>query len=128
MLSQHQLRVIFFYEWRRGSNASTAVSNINDALGEGTVSHSMVSRWFTRFKSGDTSLEDGEREGRPPVIDNDELELAIKSNPEATSRELARTFRCSQVTIELHHQDLGYRRVLTRWIPHRLTEAQGERE
>uniref|UniRef100_A0A183GEJ0 HTH_48 domain-containing protein n=1 Tax=Heligmosomoides polygyrus TaxID=6339 RepID=A0A183GEJ0_HELPZ len=67
--------------------------------------------------------EDGERSGRPSAIGVDGLPLATKSNLEATTRELATTFGCTRSTIELHLHDLGYRKVLTRWIPHKLTEA-----
>ncbi|PIO58431.1 hypothetical protein TELCIR_20134, partial [Teladorsagia circumcincta] len=80
--------------------------------------------WYKRFAAGDTSLEDNERSGRPRTIGDDELLRAVTANPEVTTRELAATHGCSYATIEnlLHRH--GYRKVLSRWIPHRLTDTQ----
>ncbi|VDO92997.1 unnamed protein product [Heligmosomoides polygyrus] len=93
MICQQQLRVVIFYEWCRDSNASTTVANIAYAFGEATVSLTTVHR--------------GKRSGRPSAIDDDGLQLAIKSNPEATTRELTTTLGCTHSTIELHLLDLG---------------------
>lgn len=123
MISEHQLRTILYYEWRQNNNASRATANINNAFGEGTVSRWTVNRWFDRFAAGDTSLQDNERSGRPSSIDNDELQSAIKANPEATTRELGTILGCSNTTIADHLHDLGYRKVQSRWIPHRLTDS-----
>ncbi|VDP46084.1 unnamed protein product [Heligmosomoides polygyrus] len=45
MISQQQLRVIIFYDWCRGSNASTTASNTTDAFGEGTVMEMKMLLW-----------------------------------------------------------------------------------
>uniref|UniRef100_W6NEW6 Transposase domain containing protein n=1 Tax=Haemonchus contortus TaxID=6289 RepID=W6NEW6_HAECO len=124
MISQHQLRTIIFYEWRQGKSAREATDVINSTLGEGTVHRSTVSRWHNRFASGDISLEDKVRSGRARNIDEDELLRAVTANPEATTRELSTILGCSHSTIENFLHVHGYRKVLSRWIPHRLTDAQ----
>lgn len=121
-ISQEQLRAIIFYEWRRGTNASTTAKNIQDAFSENVVSHRTVQRWFNRFKSGNTSLEDKERSGRPSTIDDDALLRCIKEKPEASTHELARELGCTQPSIVNHLHHLGFRKVLAQWIPHRLTD------
>ena len=124
MISEQQLRTIIYYEWRQKNNVSRATANINKAFGESTVSRWTVNRWFNRFTEGDTSLQNDDRSGRPSSLDNDELERAIQANAEATTRELETILGCSKTTINAHLHALGYRRVQSRWIPHRLTDAQ----
>ena len=114
MISEHQLRTIIYYEWRQNNNASRATANINNAFGEGTVSRWTVNRWFDRFAAGDTSLQDNERSGRPSSIDNDELQSAIKANPEIAMRELETIPGCSNATIVTHFNDFGYRKIQSR--------------
>lgn len=123
MINQQQLRAIIFYEWRQHTNASRAATKINNALGEGTVGRTTVHEWFKRFEAGDIRFDDSEHSRRPPSLDDDNLRSALKANPEATARELATTLGCSHTTIENHLHDAGYRKVLSRWIPHRLTDA-----
>ena len=96
---------------------------MNEALGEGTVSHSTVARWFRRFASGDTSLEDNERSGRPVELEDRDLLREIQERPESTTRELAQSLGFAHTTIENRLHALGYRRVLARWTPHELTAA-----
>ena len=97
---------------------------MNEALGEGTVSHSTVARWFRRFASGDTvSLEDDERSGRPAELQDSDLIREIKERPGVTTRELAQSLGFTHTTVQNRLHSLGYRRVLARWTPHELTAA-----
>ena len=41
--------------------------------GEDAISDSNCRKWFARFRDGDRSLEDHEREGRPKIVDRDAL-------------------------------------------------------
>ena len=122
-INERQLRAVIFYEWRRGSNASAAAANINDAFEDAIVSHWTVNRWFNHFAAGDTSIDEKERPGRPLSVNEEELLCGVKENPGATTRELATTVGCSQQSIVSHLHDLGYRKVLSQWIPHQLTDA-----
>ena len=108
----------------RGSNASQAAANINAALKEEVANYRTVHRWFTRFESGDTSLESGHSSGRPSADVDDDLLHAIKEKPEASTRELATTLGCDHTTVGSHLKSLGYHKVLSRWIPHRLTDGK----
>lgn len=122
-MDEHAIRAIIFYEFRRDNSTRQATDNINAALGEGTVSQSTVSRWFRRFASGDTSLEDQERSGRPVKMEDDALLGELQAHPDATTRELAQALGCTHTTIENRLHALGYRRVLARWTPHQLSSA-----
>ena len=98
--------------------------NIASVFGEGRVTERTVDRWFTRFNAGETDFEDEDKSGRPSTIDDDALLRCIKENPEASTRELSAVLGCHYSTINRHLNILGYHRVLTRWIPHRLTDTQ----
>jgi len=80
-MNNHAIRAIIFYEHQRDSSTRQATDNINDALSEGTVSHSTVGRWLQRFAAGDTSLEDRNRSGRP-------VELEDENHPDASTQEM----------------------------------------
>ncbi|VDO95227.1 unnamed protein product [Heligmosomoides polygyrus] len=67
--------------------------------------------------------EGGEESAVDDLIDDDGLQLAIKSNSEASMREQAPTLGCTHSTIEPQLHYIGYRKILTKWIPHRMTEA-----
>ena len=120
-ISRRQLRTIIFYEWKRGSSSSAATANIHNAFGEDIVTYRTVHNWFNRFQSGEMNLDDEERSGRPRTVYDDDILSCIKENPEATTRELALALNCTHPTIVHCLQGLGYRMVLSRWIPHLLT-------
>lgn len=122
-VSQEQIRVIAFYEWRRGTGATATARNINAALGENTTSTRTVQRWFVRFAEGETIFETKPRSGRPHVVEDSVVLAAVKEDPEASTHSLARRLGCTHSTVRTRLQALGYRKVLTRWIPHALTDG-----
>lgn len=124
MITKYQLRTIIYYEWLQKKSSCSAATNINKILGEHSVSRTTVHVWFTRFDSGEICFEDDERSGRPTELNDNELRSCLEANPEVTTRELEETFGCSHVTILNHLHNLGYRKVLAKWIPHQLTDYQ----
>ena len=50
-----KIRIIYYYEFKLGNNASRATLNINHAFGEGTVNIRTVQRYFKSFQSGNES-------------------------------------------------------------------------
>ena len=122
-LSQPQLRLLALYEFRRGSSATTATTNITSAFGKDVVAKCTVQNWFVRFKRGDTELEDKSRVGRPPALDDDVLLDAIKEDPGVSVRELETRLGHGHSTIDRRLESLGYRKVLTRWVPHAMTDG-----
>ena len=57
------------------------------------------------------------------MLDDDELRRELEVHPDQTTRELAQRFHCSNSTIDEHLHGLGYRKVLSQWTPHALTDA-----
>lgn len=69
--------------------AIAAAIELNEVYGEGTMSVRTVESWFRRFKSGDLSVEDKPRSGRPSQFDEDALAQVVEQDPKTTVRELA---------------------------------------
>ncbi|WKX98472.1 hypothetical protein Q1695_013838 [Nippostrongylus brasiliensis] len=122
-MDQGRIRTFIYYEWLLGNDTATAVANICRACKEDVVCQRTVRRWFNLFESGDTSLEDKDHSGRPSTVEDDDVLRCIKEKPEATTRELATTLGCNKSIIHSRLNLLGYHKVLARWIPHRLTDA-----
>ncbi|XP_011144654.2 histone-lysine N-methyltransferase SETMAR-like [Harpegnathos saltator] len=92
-MDKSKVRVIFEYEFRRGTNATQATRNINEMFDEDVANEHTVRRWFDKFHSSDFSLEN-EPPGRPETkVDNDELKAeVVEADTSQTTRELAASF------------------------------------
>jgi histone-lysine N-methyltransferase SETMAR len=108
------------YEFKRGSNATVAANNINATYGE-VISARTCQDWFSRFRSGDLSLGDRPRSGRPSIVDNDVLTALVEEDPRQTLEELAERLGCGQTTVWDHLQQIGKVNRSGVWVPHELT-------
>lgn len=117
-----QIRTCLFYEYKLKKNATEAAKNICQAWGKDSVTKRDAQRWFKRFRSGDTFLEDKCRSGRPSAIDNRLLKAQIESNPQQSTRELAYIFQVDNTTICDHLKQVGKVKKLQKWVPHLLSE------
>ena len=76
-LDKIEPRVLIRHCWKRQLSTRDAAKEICDAEGEGTVHYTTVSWWYKRFDSGDLSVEDQPRSGRPSTLDNEDLRAAV---------------------------------------------------
>ena len=93
------IRHIMLYHFEKGYKAAEAFRDLNELFGEGTIGERQVRRWFERFKSGDTSLEDEGGRGRPSDFDDQALLDAVEEDESLTARLLAEMFNVDQSTI-----------------------------
>jgi histone-lysine N-methyltransferase SETMAR len=122
-MDERQIRTLILYEFLQGTSARQAAEKINAVLGSSSTTPATAANWYRRFAAGDTSVESLPRSGRPAVLDDDELRRELEVHPDQTTRELAQRFHCSNSTVDDHLHALGYRKVLSRWTPHALTDA-----
>lgn len=115
------IRSCLLYEYKLGTNASEACRKICLAFGEDAVKERTARNWFQKFRSGNESLEDEPRSGRPVSIINSELKQAIEADSSLTCHELGLTFNCNEETIRNHLHEIGKRWKLSKWVPHELT-------
>jgi transposase len=78
--------------------------------------------WFKSFRSGEISLEDQPRSGRPSELENHSLVDLLKEDNWQTTRDLADQLGTSHTTIKNHFHALGYKSKLGAWVPHDFTE------
>ncbi|KAI1713962.1 histone-lysine N-methyltransferase SETMAR [Ditylenchus destructor] len=72
------IRELLKFEFELGHSAKEAMDNINRAKGAGTVSRTTAYEWFSKFKSGNMTIEDNPRSGRPREVDRDAVVYAVK--------------------------------------------------
>ncbi|RLU15493.1 hypothetical protein DMN91_012487 [Ooceraea biroi] len=98
-MEKSKIRVIYEYEFRRGTTVSETARNINAVFGEGSTTKATVGNWFKNFRDGDFSLANEPR-GRPKTkVDNDHLRAVVEFDPSQSTRELASIFNVSIPTI-----------------------------
>ncbi|CAH1957760.1 unnamed protein product [Acanthoscelides obtectus] len=96
----------------------------NEAPHQSTISH-----WYEEFKRGQVSLSDDPRVGAPKAAVTQEkvdaLRTLIIEDRHVTYREIEASLKISKTSIQKNlHEELGVRKLVSRWIPHLLTEEQ----
>ena len=66
-------RHILLIYFRKGKNAVQAAKKLRDAYGEEALKDRQYQNQFDKFRSGDFSLKDAERSGRPNEVDDDQV-------------------------------------------------------
>ncbi|CAH1999878.1 unnamed protein product, partial [Acanthoscelides obtectus] len=90
---------------------------------------STITRWYKEFKRGRVSLSDDPRAGAPKTAVTQEnvdavLKLIIEDR-HVTYRDFEASLKISKTSIQKESQEeLGVRKLVSRWIPHLLTEEQ----
>ena len=117
---EHYRHILLFY-FRKGKNASQKIVCMC-CLWRRNLKKRQCQNWFDKFRSGDFSLKDEKRSGRPVEIDDDLIKAIIDSDRHSTTREIAEKLRVSHTCIENHLKQLGYVQKLDTWVPHELKE------
>ena len=116
-----------FYEFKLGRYAVQTARNINEVWGEGSVNECTLQRWYQKFRSGNTSLEDEPHDRRPSAIDNDQLKVLVEADPRITVRELAVEINVDHSTVARHLKQIGNAKKLEKWVPYELNENEKNR-
>ena len=90
--------------------------------GKGAVTDRTCQKWFVKYCTGDFSLDDAPRSGRPAEVDSDQTETLIENNQRYTTRCIADILKISKSNLENHLDQLGYVNRFDVWIPHKLSE------
>ncbi|CAH1990411.1 unnamed protein product [Acanthoscelides obtectus] len=90
------------------------LAELLSVFGNEAPQQSTISRWYGEFKSGRVSLSDDPRVGAPKTA-------VIQENVDAIEASL----KISKTSIQkILDEELGVRKLVSRWIPHLLTEGQ----
>nr|AAP51086.1 transposase [Forficula auricularia] len=119
---EHFRHILLFY-FRKGKNALQAHKKLCAVYGDEALKERQCQNWFAKFRSGDFSLKDEKRSGRPVEVDDDLIKAIIDSDRHSTTREIAEKLHVSHTCIENHLKQLGYVQKLDTWVPHELKET-----
>ena len=115
-------RHILLYYFRKGKNASQAHKKLCAVYGNEALKERQCRNWFVRFRSGDFSLKNAQRSGRPIEVDETHIKAIIDSDRHSTTRDIAEKLNVSHTCIEKKLKMLGYVKKLDLWLPHQLKE------
>ena len=107
---------IFLCEFKLNRSAR----KINQAFGNDSVNERTVQCWFTKFRSGDFSLEDQPRSGRRTVIQDEDLRTLVETDRLRTVRGMAEELGVSSHGLKR----IGRVKKLEKWVPHDLNDRQ----
>nr|XP_033324870.1 histone-lysine N-methyltransferase SETMAR-like [Megalopta genalis] len=110
------------WEFKLGNSSVQTAIKICNVYGVDTVTDRTVRRWFKKFRSGDTSLKEEPRLGRPSDFDKDVLNELLEQNPRQTTKELAEKLKVSQSTIIRQLHALGKVSKLGVWVHRQLSD------
>ncbi|KAK6734780.1 hypothetical protein RB195_018147 [Necator americanus] len=109
------------YELRKKARERNNDKQSERSLQGARHARSTVYKGHLKFASGDYSIEDEDRSGRPMELDLDFLQRQMEANPYQTTREPTVALGVSQTTVVRGLKSIGKVRKLGRWIPHALT-------
>lgn len=118
------IRSVLLYEFKKGTSGAETFRSVTAVFGEACISERQCRWWFERFRSGNLSLADEPRSGRPSDFDSDRLRQIVEHDSSITVRELAIDFGVHYSTIDRHLIQMGFTSKLNRWVPHRLSAQQ----
>ena len=121
--SEHFRHILLFY-FRKGVNASKAHKKLWAVYGDEALKERQCQNWFARFRSGDFSLQNEERSGRPVEVDDEQIKALIVNDRHSSTRDIAKNLDVSHTCIENHLRRLGYQKKLDAWVPHNLGECE----
>jgi transposase len=87
-----------------------------------------VYEWVDRFQNGQQKISDEHHRGRPVSVATEtvkeQIEQRICDYRRVTIDEIALAFNMSHGSVyNVVHNDLGYRKVCSRWVPRQLSDG-----
>ena len=101
------IRHCILFEFKKGSKASQAARNVRSTYKNEALSIQTCQQWFKQFESGNFTLEDFPRSGRPSTVNLEILKATVEENPKQTAKELAKQFSTCHRTIITQLNKLG---------------------
>ena len=92
---QHFWHILLYY-FKKGKNAIKNTKKICAMCEEGAVTDPTCQRWFTKFHTGNFSLDDALWSGRPVEVDSDQMKTLIKKNQCSTTWEIVNILKVSK--------------------------------
>jgi transposase len=114
-----------------GDTQSETICKIQQAFGNDAMGVTQIKEWYNRFKKGRTSVDSGQRTGRPSTSRNPDVINKVRSlimeDRQLTVREIANNIGISDGSVHtILTDDSGMRRVAAKFVPKLLYCEQKE--
>jgi hypothetical protein len=120
-----QQRSVIRYYCLHGKTNAQIVTKLEQGYHQDALHPRAVEKWAARFRPGRETVEDDERPGRPQQNDlGDAVLRFLEKQPHSSSREISKTLCSPRMTIPGVLDDPGLHFFATRWISHRMSDAQ----
>ncbi|CAH1974688.1 unnamed protein product [Acanthoscelides obtectus] len=128
-LNREHFLAIIYYNLQRQLSQQECLAELLSVFGNEAPHQSTISRWYGQFKRGRVSLRDDPRVGAPKTAvtqeNVDAVRKLILEDRHVTYREIETSLKISKTSIKkILHEELGVRKLVSRWISHLLTEEQ----
>jgi transposase len=119
-----QQRSVIRFLFLKGIKPKDIQSELAEAYGYPLVPLRTIYYWVEKFRDGETSVEDGDRGGRPRILGLAErIKEFLLEDPYASAREMSSVIGVDKNTVvRVLREDLDMLKVNFRWIPHTLSE------
>ncbi|CAH1989545.1 unnamed protein product [Acanthoscelides obtectus] len=128
-LNREHFPAIIYHNFQRQLPQQEYHAELLSVFGNEAPHQSTISRWYGEFKRGWVSLSDDSRVGAPKTAVTQENVDAVRKliieDRHVTYREIEASLKISKTSIQKNlHEELGVRKIVSRWISHLLTEEQ----
>ncbi|GFY45935.1 histone-lysine N-methyltransferase SETMAR [Trichonephila inaurata madagascariensis] len=79
-VSKELVRGCLLYDFKADLSAAASSRRTCQAFGDSVVNERTTRHWFQKLRSGDLSLYDKARTGRPQALDDEALQAAIQED------------------------------------------------
>jgi transposase len=119
-----KIRSYIYYQYLNGKSVTEAYKTLQQLPPEYNVARNTIKLWYKRFNSGDCSLSDQKKIGRPTKVNKQKIFELIELDPTLTSSKLAEKVGCSRSLVSMYLSKEGYAWKLSKWIPRNLTPSK----
>ncbi|GBL98271.1 hypothetical protein AVEN_174072-1 [Araneus ventricosus] len=84
--SEHFRHILLYL--RKGKKAAETHKNVCEVYDVGCLTERRCQNWFEKFPSGNLSLKDDKRSGRPTEVSDEQIKTIIESDRHITVREI----------------------------------------
>ncbi|CAH1963441.1 unnamed protein product [Acanthoscelides obtectus] len=128
-LNREHFRAIIYYNFQKQLSQQSCLAELLSVFSNEAPHQSTISRWYGEFKRGRVSLSDVPRVGAPKTEVTQENIDAVRKfiieDRQVTYSEIEASLKISKTSIQkISHEELGVRKLVSRWIPHLLAEEQ----
>ncbi|CAH1989497.1 unnamed protein product [Acanthoscelides obtectus] len=129
ILEESLLPNIIYYNFQRLLSQQECLAELLSVFGNEAPHQSTISRWYGEFKRGRVSLSDDSRVGAAETAVTQENVDAVRKliieDGNVTYREIEASLKILKTSTQtILNEELEVRKLVSRWIPHLLTEEQ----